>query len=70
VAFRHACKLRLEGMVSKHRGSPDRSGRSQIGSNADSGGVACNVTRSRTGEKRGRNEKSPHHSNAEAFFLT
>jgi bifunctional non-homologous end joining protein LigD len=29
VVFRHACKLGLEGIVSKRLGSPYRSGRSQ-----------------------------------------
>jgi ATP-dependent DNA ligase len=28
VVFRHACKLGLEGIVSKRKGSPYRSGRS------------------------------------------
>jgi bifunctional non-homologous end joining protein LigD len=28
VVFRHACKLGLEGIVSKRKGSPNRSGRS------------------------------------------
>jgi bifunctional non-homologous end joining protein LigD len=28
VVFRHACKFGLEGIVSKRKGSPDRSGRS------------------------------------------
>ena len=30
--FRHACKLGLEGIVSKRKDSPYRSGRSPIGS--------------------------------------
>jgi bifunctional non-homologous end joining protein LigD len=29
VVFRHACKLGLEGIVTKHLGSPYRSGRSR-----------------------------------------
>jgi bifunctional non-homologous end joining protein LigD len=32
TVFRHACKLGLEGIVSKRRDSPYRSGRSPIGS--------------------------------------
>jgi bifunctional non-homologous end joining protein LigD len=32
TVFRHACKLDLEGIVSKRKGSPYRSGRSSIGS--------------------------------------
>ena len=32
TVFKHACKLGLEGIVSKRKGSPYRSGRSPIGS--------------------------------------
>jgi bifunctional non-homologous end joining protein LigD len=32
TVFRHACKLGLEGIVSKRKGSPYRSGRPPIGS--------------------------------------
>jgi hypothetical protein len=32
IVFRHACKLGLEGMVSKRKDSPYRSGRSSAGS--------------------------------------
>jgi hypothetical protein len=32
TVFRHACKLGLEGLVSKRKDSADRSGRSPIGS--------------------------------------
>jgi bifunctional non-homologous end joining protein LigD len=46
VVFRHACKLGLEGIVSKRKGSPYRSGRAP---DFEEPGCACSEARGRRG---------------------